>query len=119
MSMICPGSTEEELSLAIKATRKQIAFYASTPAYRGVGLEVHGQGELQPELNRLSKAGRWDDMGDAIDDDLLHAIAVVGDPEAVGKGLRQRCGDLLDRTTLYVSSHVSADVLDRIADQAR
>jgi probable F420-dependent oxidoreductase len=118
MSMVCPGRTDEELKAAIKSTKKQIAFYASTPAYRGV-LEAHGQGDLQPELNRLSKAGRWDEMGDAIDDALLHAFAVVGDPESVGTGLRERWGDLLDRTTLYVTLDVPVEVLDLIADRAR
>ena len=36
----------------------QIAFYGSTPAYRPV-LDLHGWGDLQTELNRLSKAGEW------------------------------------------------------------
>ena len=35
---------------------RQVGFYGSTPAYRGV-LEVHGWGELQSELNVLSKRG--------------------------------------------------------------
>ena len=38
------------------ATQQQIAFYGSTPAYRGV-LELHGWGDLQTELNALSKQG--------------------------------------------------------------
>ena len=43
--------------------KQQIAFYASTPAYRGV-LDHHGWGDLQPELTRLSKEGKWVEMGD-------------------------------------------------------
>ena len=78
-------------AVAVKGTKDQIAFYASTPAYRAV-LDLHGWGELQPELTRLSKEGRWSDMGGAIDDELLHAFAVVGGPAEVGKGLRERCG---------------------------
>jgi probable F420-dependent oxidoreductase len=118
MCMICPGRTQAELDEAIRSTKKQIAFYASTPAYRGV-LEVHGWSGLQPELTRLSKAGRWDEMGDLIDDDLLDAVAVVGDPASVGKELNDRWGDLIDRTTLYVSYDVPRDVLDEIAVNAR
>ena len=49
---------------AIKGTKDQIAFYASTPAYRPV-LDLHGWGDLQPELNALSKEGRWSEMGEA------------------------------------------------------
>jgi probable F420-dependent oxidoreductase len=118
MCMICPGRTPSELDEAIRSTKKQIAFYASTPAYRGV-LEVHGWSDLQPELTALSKAGRWDEMGERIDDDLLNAVAVVGDPASVGKELNHRWGDLIDRTTLYVSYDVPREVLDEIAAHAR
>ena len=37
--------------------RGLLAFYGSTPAYRPV-LDVEGWGDLQPELNALSKTGR-------------------------------------------------------------
>ncbi len=56
--------------------RRQISFYASTPAYRGV-LEVHGLGDLQPELRTLSMRGEWAAMGDLITDDILEMFAVV------------------------------------------
>ena len=58
-------------------TRRQIAFYASTPAYRPV-LERHGWGELQTDLNRLSKNGEWRAMGELVDDEMLATFAVVG-----------------------------------------
>ncbi len=98
----CTGRDEGELAMAIKGTKDQIAFYASTPAYRPV-LELHGWGDLQPELTKLSKAGRWSEMGDAIDDELLHTFAVVGEPEAVGKALRHRWSPVADRITLYAT----------------
>src|SRR5689334_23115334 len=56
------------------ATRRLLAFYGSTPAYRPV-LDIHGWGDLQPDLNALSKQGRWEQMGKLIDDDVLHTIA--------------------------------------------
>ena len=54
---VVTGKDEREFQARRDATCKQLAFYASTPAYRGV-LEQHGWGELQPELTRLSKLGR-------------------------------------------------------------
>ena len=57
----CVGRTEDELAAAIRGAKEQIAFYASTPAYRGV-LEHHGWGDLQPELTRMSKEGKWKEM---------------------------------------------------------
>ena len=47
------------MAASVQATKQQIAFYASTPAYRKV-LELHGWGDLQSELHRLSLDGRWD-----------------------------------------------------------
>ena len=75
---------------------KQIAFYGSTPAYRPV-LESVGFGELQPELNRLSKAGEWEEMGQRIEDDLLEAIAVVGEPNEIAAKIAERYGGIFDR----------------------
>ena len=73
---IVTGPDEESMEVAAKAVREQIAFYASTPAYRPV-LELHGWGDLQPELNTLSKRGEWVKMGELIDDDILNAFAIV------------------------------------------
>jgi probable F420-dependent oxidoreductase len=96
----CVGRSEQELQTAIAGTRSQIAFYASTPAYRAV-LHLHGWGDLQPELTALSKQGRWSDMGAAIDDDVLLEFAVVGSPEEVGRGIVTRFDGLLTRATFY------------------
>ncbi len=96
------GRTDEELATAIKGTRDQIAFYASTPAYRGV-LDLHGWGDLQPELTRLTKAGRWTELGGLISDDMLHEFAVVGTPAEAGKALRARYGDIATRITFYAT----------------
>ena len=71
------------------ATRRLLAFYGSTPAYRPV-LDIHGWGDLQPELNALSKQGRWEEMGRLIDDDVLHTIAACGTPAEVAAHIRDR-----------------------------
>jgi probable F420-dependent oxidoreductase len=99
-SFVTVGRDEAELAAAVAGTRAQIAFYASTPAYRGV-LDLHGWGDLQPELTTLSRQGRWAEMGSLVDDDLLHAVSLVGTPEQVGKALRAKLGDIAQRTTLY------------------
>lgn len=93
------GDTPEALAAAVEAVRKQIAFYASTPAYRPV-LEVHGLGELQPRLNAMSKAGQWDAMAALIPDALLHAVAVVCPRQAMAERIRQRCAGVFDRVNL-------------------
>ncbi|HZA00499.1 MAG TPA: LLM class F420-dependent oxidoreductase [Acidimicrobiales bacterium] len=106
---VCAGRDDDEMATAVAGTKRQIAFYGSTPAYRGV-LDMHGWGDLQPELTRLSKEGRWAEMGDLIDDDVLRAFAVVGDPEAVAKGLADRCDGLVQRITLYTTYEAGEDL---------
>jgi len=99
-SFVVTGSTEQEMEAAKVGTRQQIAFYGSTPAYRPV-LDLHGWGDLQTELNRLSKEGRWEEMGMLIDDEMLETFAVVGEPEQVGAELQQRYGDVISRISFY------------------
>ena len=94
--MVATGENDAELTAAMTATRKQIAFYGSTPAYQKV-LELHGWGDLHPELNRLSKLGEWDVMASLIDDDMLGTFAVVGPLDEVGAVLRSRCEGVVDR----------------------
>ncbi|MDO8362164.1 MAG: LLM class F420-dependent oxidoreductase [Actinomycetota bacterium] len=96
----CTGRDEKELAAAIAGTKNQIAFYASTPAYKPV-LDMHGWGDLQPELSRMTRDGRWAEIGTLIDDEVLHAFAVVGEPAAVGRGLVERWGSIATRLTLY------------------
>jgi probable F420-dependent oxidoreductase len=100
-SFVVTGTDEKERASAAAATRQQIAFYGSTPAYRGV-LDAHGWGGLQDELNALSKQGRWTEMGELIDDDMLQTFAVVGAPEAIAPELRRRYGDVISRVSFYV-----------------
>ncbi|MBV1879836.1 MAG: LLM class F420-dependent oxidoreductase [Pseudomonadales bacterium] len=97
-AFVISGRTEEELLKNKKAAAKQIAFYGSTPAYAPV-LAIHGWGELQPELNRMSKQGQWDEMGGLITDEILNEFAVIGEPEEVAVAFKQRYGDFTDRTT--------------------
>jgi probable F420-dependent oxidoreductase len=99
-SFVVTGADDNELERAAAATRQQIAFYGSTPAYRGV-LDVHGWGGLQDELNALSKQGKWAEMGELIDDDLLNTFAVVGTPEEIAPELAKRYGDAIQRISFY------------------
>ncbi|QQS25202.1 MAG: LLM class F420-dependent oxidoreductase [Actinomycetota bacterium] len=99
-SFVVTGADEAELTAAATGTRQQIAFYGSTPAYRPV-LELHGWGGLQDELNTLSKQGRWVEMGELIDDEILHTFAVVGEPEQIAGAIHDRYGDVISRISFY------------------
>jgi len=111
-AFVVTGDNDSQIAAAATGTRKQIAFYGSTPAYRPV-LELHGWGDLQTELNALSKRGEWDEMGRRIDDEILNTFAVTGTPEEIPGLLRQRFGDLVDRISLYMP-YGGRDVVPRI-----
>jgi probable F420-dependent oxidoreductase len=99
-SFVVTGTNDDEMAKATAGTRQQIAFYGSTPAYRGV-LDLHGWGGLQEDLNKLSKQGQWVEMGDLIDDEILNTFAVVGAPEDIAQELHRRYGDVIERISFY------------------
>jgi probable F420-dependent oxidoreductase len=96
------GANDEQIQKARSKARGQISFYGSTPAYRIV-LDHMGVGDLHPELNRLSKQGKWLEMMGLVSDEMLDEIGVSGTPAEAGARLAARNGPFADRTmlTLY------------------
>jgi probable F420-dependent oxidoreductase len=111
--IVCCGRNEEEMEAARLAGRWLLSFYASTPAYRPV-LESEGWEDLQPELNQLSKSGRWEDMPGLIDDGMLAALAAVGSPKEVVADIAARFGGRVDRVAFYTPSLISEETLGQI-----
>ena len=107
-AFVVTGTDEAEMARSATGVRRQVAFYGSTPAYRPV-LEHHGWGDLQGELNHLSKQGAWDAMGDLIDDEVLDTFAVVAEPHAVAEALLARWGGLVDRISFYAPYETDRD----------
>jgi len=114
MAMVVTGRTEDELRDAVAGTRRQIGFYASTPAYELV-LAHHGWSALHDEARALTKAGRWADLSALIDDDVLNTFAIVGDVDTVRAGLRKRFGGLVERVTLSMPYHAEDDLVLALA----
>lgn len=98
-TLVVTADTEEALAASKLAARKQLAFYGSTPAYLPT-LAAHGWDDLHSELNQLSKAGRWDDMTDLISDEVLDAIAVVGERHEIADKLKARLDGIADSVSL-------------------
>ncbi len=114
---VVTGADEESYVRSRQLITQQIAFYGSTPAYKGV-LDLHGWGAMQPELNALSKRGKWTEMGGLIGDDMVETFAVIAEkPADVAKGLQSRFGDVLDRVAagyLRASPEQERELLDAI-----
>jgi probable F420-dependent oxidoreductase len=121
---VVTGGTDEEMAAAEDRVRGQIAFYASTPAYRLV-LELHGWGALGDELHAMSAAGRWAEMAGLVSDEVLQTFAVVGVPDDIGPEILRRYGDLFTRVMLYgpcrahpqIAESLRAGLTDRAEDK--
>ena len=101
--LVATGSSEKEIAKAVEVVRGRIAFYGSTPGYRGV-LELHGWGDLQSELNALMKQHRSEEMSKLVDDEILHTFAIVAEPDAAVEEISSRFGKMVDRTAFYAPS---------------
>lgn len=112
------GENDAELAEGIAATRKQIAFYSSTPAYRPV-LDAHGWGELQPELQALTRQNRWREMDPLITDEILAEFTVIGTPEEAGEALRARFSGLIDRIAPTAVYNLRPELRYRLAAAVR
>ncbi|AYF78685.1 TIGR03617 family F420-dependent LLM class oxidoreductase [Nocardia yunnanensis] len=106
--IVAMGDTDEDIDRARRAVRNLLAFYGSTPSYRPV-LEVEGWGELQPELNLLSKQGRWQEMAGLVDDRMVDALTASGSPAECAAQIRNRFGDSASRVCCYFPGYQVAD----------
>jgi probable F420-dependent oxidoreductase len=97
---VVTGKDAAEMRDNAGAVRAQIAFYASTPSYKGV-MEMHGWSDLADQLNNLSREGRWFEMGDLISDDMLKEFAVVAPYDELAHAVKERYEGLLDRVGYY------------------
>lgn len=116
--MVATGADDADLAAATEAVRAQIAFYASTPAYRIV-LDVHGWSDLQPQLQACTREGDWAAMAALVHDDLLEAVAIVAPPDEVAPAIDERYGRLLDRVALNAPYRADPDLWKGIAADLR
>ena len=117
-AMIVTGTNDAEKEAAANAVKAQLAFYASTPAYKPV-LDLHGWGELFTELNRLSKRGEWATMAGLIPEDMLDAFAVQGDIDDVPGKVLDRYGDMVTRVSFYGPYRLERDHLQSLLARFR
>ncbi|MDQ1383292.1 MAG: hypothetical protein QOG65_671 [Actinomycetota bacterium] len=112
-AMVIIAESDEELAKGRDAMRPRLAFYGSTPAYKLV-LDTHGWGELQPELNRLSKTGDWATMASMITDEMVDTFVVSGTPEHIAPRLHERYGDLVQRVSFDTPDKLGHERVERV-----
>ncbi|NMO05144.1 TIGR03617 family F420-dependent LLM class oxidoreductase [Gordonia sp. TBRC 11910] len=116
--LVATGTTDADLAAAHRALRARLAFYASTPAYRGV-LTHHGWDALHEKLHELSVTGQWSRMPDLISDDMCDTLAVVGRPDEIAATVVERYAGLAHRVVLYTPDDRPGPAVGAIAQAAR
>jgi probable F420-dependent oxidoreductase len=114
--ILCVGRDAEEQAAADAGCRGLLGFYSSTPAYRPV-FDIEGRGEIQPVARGLTREGRWDELAELIDEDLLAAIAVRGTPQEVAAEIRRRYSAHTGRVAIYTPYALADDLLSEIIDE--
>lgn len=88
-------SISDDVDLARREVKQQIAFYATTRTYTPI-LELHGRADLVPELRSAFEAKDKARMASLIDDDLCDEIAAAGPADEVRDKIK-RWGGVADR----------------------
>jgi probable F420-dependent oxidoreductase len=81
--------------------RREISFYASTPAYRPV-FDLAGWGEIADRLKRMAASGGWDEMPALINDEILDEFALRATWAELPKLVMRKYHGLLDRVSYYI-----------------
>ena len=89
VTIVVTGRNETEFARSREAVREQLAFYGSTPAYAPI-FALEGFDDLHPRLRAMARENRWAEMSELIPDDLIDAIAVVGEPHEIAPRLVSR-----------------------------
>lgn len=108
---VITGSDQNEMDKLEKTVRQQISFYATTPSY-GAVLKHHGYDDLGKKLAGLMREGKMEEMGQAIPEDFLEQVAIIGPPSEIGQRLRHRYDGVLDRVSLYMTMGGDAEFGD-------
>jgi probable F420-dependent oxidoreductase len=96
---IATGPDEASVRAAAETVRYRVAFYGSTPAYRGV-FDLHGLSDLGLRLTELSKQGAWDRMAAEVSDDVLDLFVARAPYDGIAEAIERRFGGLVDSVAL-------------------
>jgi probable F420-dependent oxidoreductase len=109
--LVATARDEARLAPKVRDARARIAFYASTPRYRAA-FEHVGLGTLADEAKALSKAQRWEELSQMIDDETLERFVTIGTYDDIGTRLQERFGSVVTHCEFSVAV---ADDQDREA----
>ncbi|MCI0678479.1 MAG: TIGR03617 family F420-dependent LLM class oxidoreductase [Actinobacteria bacterium] len=117
---VMTGRNDAEIAQSMGPVRQQIAFYASTPSDRPV-LEASGW-DIGERLHAMSRRGEWAEMAEVVTDDIVHQVGVAAPVDELGKAIKDRYGDRIDRVGFYTLGSIldtDPDVLGQVISELK
>ena len=106
---VATGPNEAAVKEAVEKIRYRVAFYGSTPAYRGV-FDVHGMGDLGIKLNAMVREGRWSELARQVPDDVLDLFVARAPYEGLADAIEKRFGGIVDAVSVDFDEGTPASV---------
>lgn len=105
---LATGPNQAAVAEAKRDLRRRIGFYSTTPAYRGV-LARHGWEDLGVRLTKLSMEQKWDEVVDAVTDEMVETFAVCGTYDELPDRFAERFAGLVDTVHLSIGPREVTD----------
>nr|WP_294507099.1 TIGR03617 family F420-dependent LLM class oxidoreductase [uncultured Rhodopila sp.] len=96
---IATGPDAAAVREEVEKVRYRVAFYGSTPAYRGV-FDLHGVSDLGVKLTEMSKQGQWNRMAAEVPDDVLDLFVARATYDELPAAIEQRYGGIVDTVSI-------------------
>jgi alkanesulfonate monooxygenase SsuD/methylene tetrahydromethanopterin reductase-like flavin-dependent oxidoreductase (luciferase family) len=115
--LVVTAASEAELAPKVRDARARIAFYASTPQYRAA-FDHLGLGDLADRLKLLSRAQRWEEMPEHINDDVLHTFVTIATYDTIARKICDRYGGVVTNCEFSIAVKNDTD-RERLRQLAR
>lgn len=106
---VITGATDGDVAAERERQRRMVAFLYSTPAYERT-LELYGWNDLGQRLRSLVRDERWDDLPNAVPDELLDTLLPSGRYDQLGAVLLDRYASRADGIVLGPQPDPTNDV---------
>jgi len=113
---VATGPDEAAVREAAEKVRYRVAFYGSTPAYRGV-FDIHGLSDLGVKLTEMSKRGAWKDMAAQVSDEVLDLFVARAPYEGIAEAIERRFGGLVDTVSIDFVPGTSAATRRKVVEE--
>lgn len=115
---IATGPDQAAVDRAAEKLRYRVAFYGSTPAYRGV-FDVHGLSDLGVQLHAAVRRGEWNTIASLVPDEVLDLFAVRATYDKLADAVANRFGGISDAVSVDFLPDDEARTRRRVIDGLR